>query len=732
MKKSLLLVTCALVASQVFAGSPLRSTDTDEHNFRPSTNVSFSETTLPIVYITVDGQVIQREDRVLGTMKIIDNGDGHNYTDLTAHPSQKVDWEGPIALKYRGNTSFTGSDKKPFSLKTLTEADLKAKKAKVSIMGMGKDNDWALLAPWEDKSYMRDVLTMELARGGHSFAPHMKYCEVFVDGYYYGVYIMTERATKGKKRLNLDDPTAEDLTGDFHVEIDRKDEEHYYVSKHHPVSASGKEYTNRTVAYQYKEPEYDDFADLPSGTQDAIDNAIATMEDAFASDDYTGENGYRKYIDVASFIDFQIAQEMSGNVDAYRLSSPLYKYSETHAAELGTDSKWKTALWDFNIAYGTASYYDANKVNTWRYTSNDLMASEDQQLVPFFWYKLMKDAAYVEELHQRWTELRSGNYSNTNITAQIDSLASVLKASGALDRDNQAWRNHFGTFDDAVSTLKSYCTSRLAFIDKSWKLKEPMDASLQTLSVTSGFNADIIAEALTASEHTTGTVDQTGYVLYTTAVKESGALAGDDGAVLSNSGVTYQLADYTANNALLLTTSAESELVFANPVAAKSVYCLALSGDGASELTVTPCYADQTTGDATTADVPDWYSATEQGDEALYGLGRVLASSNGGWQGGSDQFDNNEYIRLYEIEVPADSTRQITGLKLSATGGRTSVLAVTAVKAETVSAVTGLSSDTERTLIGIYSTDGVRRTACHRGVNILRYSDGSVKKILAF
>ena len=110
MKKSLLLLTCALVASQAFAGGPLRA-DTDQHNFRPSTNVSFSETTLPIVYITVDGQIIQRESRVLATMKIIDNGDGHNYTDLTAHPSQKVDWEGPVALKYRGNTSFTGSDK---------------------------------------------------------------------------------------------------------------------------------------------------------------------------------------------------------------------------------------------------------------------------------------------------------------------------------------------------------------------------------------------------------------------------------------------------------------------------------------------------------------------------------------------------------------------------------------------------------------------------------------------
>ncbi len=726
MKKNLLssILLGSLLASTVL---PVAGKDTDPNNFRPSRNVTFTETTLPLVFINVNGQTIERENRVLATMKIIDNKDGHNYLDTLTHSTQTVDWEGPVAIKYRGNTSFTGSDKKPFSIRPLTADSLKAKKAKVSIMGMGKDNDWAMLAPWEDMSYMRDVLTMELARGGSSFAPHMKFCEVVLDGYYYGIYIMSERATKGKYRLNLDDPTEDDLTGDFHVEIDRKDEDHYYVSKHHPVSSTGQEYTNRTVAYQYKEPEYDDFADLPAGVEEAIGNAIEDMESSFAATDYTGENGYRKYIDVQSFIDFQIAQEFSNNVDAYRLSSPMYKYSETHAAKLGTDAKWKTALWDFNIAYGTANYYDAANVQSWRYKSNDLMASADQQLVPFFWYKLMKDPAYVQELRQRWTERREGNYSEDFITAKIDSMATVLQESGALERDNKAWNYHFGTFSDKVNTLKTFITNRLAFMDKAWKIKEPISGEMKQLTVTKGFNADVIAEEKPSASHVTGTIDTDGYTFYTTGIQESGALAGDDRTVTSAEGITYQLADYTANNALTMTSTSDYELEVDGGIQGKTLYCLAVSANGKSVVKATPKYTDGTTGTAVSFTVPDWYQQTEDADDAVNSLGRILTS--GRYYGQTDAIDSRQEFCLYEITVPLDKEKALGSITFSKTGARPTILALTAL-AETPTSIKDTACDNAAKVTGIYSIDGKSRTALASGLNIVRYGNGTVRKIM--
>ena len=111
--------------------------DTSSTNFRPSSNVWFSTTALPIVFLDVDGQTIQKEDKILAKMTIIDNGDGYNYRDTIAHPSQTKNYQGYVALKYRGNSSFYNSRKKPFSVRPLTAAYVDAKKAKVVMLDMG-------------------------------------------------------------------------------------------------------------------------------------------------------------------------------------------------------------------------------------------------------------------------------------------------------------------------------------------------------------------------------------------------------------------------------------------------------------------------------------------------------------------------------------------------------------------------------------------------------------------
>ena len=54
---------------------------------------------------------------------------------------------------------------------------------------------------------------------------------------------------------------------------------------------------------------------------------------------------------------------------------------------------------------------------------------------------------------------------------------------------------------------------------------------------------------------------------------------------------------------------------------------------------------------------------------------------------------------------------------------------MTAVKEKVETSVDRLSSGAGKTLLGIYS-DGVCRTVCRKGINILRYSDGSAKKIV--
>ena len=165
------------------------------NNFPPdNTNVELTSTNLPIVWIEVDGVTVDRFERIPAHMKIIYNGKGNpNYADTVAHPAQSIDYEGPIALRYRGNSSLNASDKKPYSFRTLEKPlDESSKKKKVEILGLGKDNNWALLAPYSDKSMMRDLLAFELARPWMEYVPQGRYCELFLDGTYYGVYILCE------------------------------------------------------------------------------------------------------------------------------------------------------------------------------------------------------------------------------------------------------------------------------------------------------------------------------------------------------------------------------------------------------------------------------------------------------------------------------------------------------------------------------------------------------------
>jgi hypothetical protein len=701
------------------------SGNTNSQNFPPyDTTVKVSSTNLPIVFINVKGQVIERENKVLCTVKIINNSDGINYGDTVSHPNQTVDWYGPASIKYRGNSSFLNSDKKPFAIRPLKTWNVDGDKDKVKIMGMGKDNDWALLAPWEDKSYMRDVLTMELARGGNTFAPHMKFCELYLDGVYRGIYLMAERATKGKSRLNLNDIGSDsgDLTGDFHVEIDRDDETHYYTSKHHPVMTDGTEISYRNITYQYKDPEYDDFATLPTGAEAAEEQAIDDMENAFASSNYKdADTGYRAYIDVPSFIDFEIAQEFSNNIDGYRLSSPLYKYSKTHATALGTNAKWKTALWDFNIAYGNVSYYSPNS-DVWRYEANDYMYNRDSQLIPFFWYKLMNDDSYVKELKARWTLMRGGNYNESYITSKIDSLQNVLTTGGAITRDNQAWGSHFGTLSSAVSTLKSFITNRLSFMDSGWLKESGGDVTTTTLPITikSGYNADVIAEATPTSSYASIGLDKWNYAFYSSGTGKSNPLAGSDGKISASTGVNYQLASYASNNVLRLEENGEGTLDFTTPVTTDKLYVLGISADGTSSVTATVLYSDNTTADFTLS-LSDW-CASGSGTVALSGIGRVNTAN--------DDFNTSQGCHLNECTIATSKSTTITGVKFKNTssGSKANIFALS-MKAETTGIGRTLSTG-ERTLTGIYNINGMQMSALQKGINILKYSDGTIRKII--
>ena len=441
-------------------------------NFLPKNPyVHLDSTNLPIVWIDVDGDSIKRDKRIGAHMKIIYNGEGRlNYADTITHPGQHIDYQGYIALRHRGNSTYNDSPKKPYSFRTLADPMWRgiAKKKRVSLLGMPKDNNWALLAPYADKSMIRDLLAFEISRPWMEYVPEGHYCELILDGTYYGIYILSEVVSRGRYRLNLEEPTAnsgDDLTGGYLVEVDC-DDDITRTSKYNPVNANGVPYKDKHVLFQFKSPDYEE---MTRAQRHYIINRIDMMEKAFAT------GNYEQFIDVMTFIDYQIAMELSHNVDGYRLSGKFYKRRDSE------DPRFKMAIWDFNIAYGNADHREGWRTDTWIYQNNDVLYREqDNYLVPFWWYILNNDPNYTALLKQRWAQYRNSNLTVDRIDATIDSLAQTLVSHGAISRNSdlvegepegvgkRVWPNHYiaTDYNDEINHLKQWLAERIAWMDK--------------------------------------------------------------------------------------------------------------------------------------------------------------------------------------------------------------------------------------------------------------------------
>ena len=328
-------------------------------NYPPKNKtIKITHTNLPIVWVDVNGAMILKDERITAHMKIIHNGDGQlNYADTVAHPGQHVDYEGYIAIRYRGHSSFEHS-RKPYSFRPLDKPlEDGGTKKKVDILGMGKDNNWALLAPYSDQSLLRNPLAFELARPWMEYSPRCRFCELYLDGIYYGVYILTEVVSKGKHRLNLPDPgeSDDDITGGYILEVDRA-EGNYYTSRYYPLSSTGSTLITK-VYIQYQSPDYED---LTEGQLAYINDRIYQMETALWNYSPGATPTYREYLDMDNFIDYQLAMEIGHNVDAYRLSGKFFKRRDSE------DPRFKMVVWDMDLAYGVPYYHGSGGIGSTR------------------------------------------------------------------------------------------------------------------------------------------------------------------------------------------------------------------------------------------------------------------------------------------------------------------------------------------------------------------------------
>lgn len=412
-----------------------------------------SSSNLPLVVIDTYGATINDSMRIVSNMGIIANpGGARNYLSDPFN-----DYDGRIAIEIRGSTSQQ-YPKKSYGLET---QDSLGGNNNVPLIGLPSENDWILYAPYPDKTLLRNTLAYHLFGRMRHYSPGTRLCELIVNGQYQGVYELHERIKIDKNRLALpkldgDDLAGDSLTGGYIVKVDKQTG---------TGSANWVSPINPNVYFQFHDPEE---TELLQQQKTYIETVVSDFEVAHNGPNYADPvTGYRRYIDVESFMDFMIMQEIGRTVDGYRSSSFLHKQRDSYGGRLSAGP-----MWDFNLSFGNADYCDAYLSSGYQYNFG-LVCQGYVPEVPFWWAKFMQDPRWQNELRCRWDFLRTGPLHTDSLHVWIDSVATVLAES--KDRNFDRWPilgvyvnwNYFvgNTYAEEIDYLKTWIANRLAWLD---------------------------------------------------------------------------------------------------------------------------------------------------------------------------------------------------------------------------------------------------------------------------
>lgn len=371
-------------------------------------------TGLPVLFIYTDNKepIASKDNYVNGT--IFFDGAGE-FENLTA----------PMRIKGRGNSTWS-MPKKPYRIKF---------DEKQSMAGFPANKDWVLLANYADKTSLRTEVAFNISRNTSlEYTPRTQHVEVFINDVYNGTYVLTEQLKIGKDRINVTDDG-------YLLEVDqlsRLDEGDVY-------------FTTDRILLNIKDPD----VELNSERYNWIRDFVIAAENALYGVNFKDpQNGYAKYIDVGSFVDWYLVNEITKNNDAKFFSSCYMNITPGGKLKMGP-------VWDYDLALGNVNYNN-NYDPTGFWIKNSKWIS-----------RLFEDPAFVELVKERYNNLR-GIILN-NIIAELNQDASYLSWS-MIENNNKwgtlytyTWPNDaiWGSYNNEIQYLKTWLSQRISWLDKA-------------------------------------------------------------------------------------------------------------------------------------------------------------------------------------------------------------------------------------------------------------------------
>lgn len=435
--------------------------------------IEIADSKIPYVIIDTRNEAILFEPKIPASMRV--------------YEQKTLIQEAEIGIEYRGKTSFRLSNKKGYNIET-TEGDL-------SFFGFPAEEDWRLvghIVNLKDKyiydhTLMYNYVGYEIARSIGRYASRTRFIELQVNDEYMGVYMFMEKLKRDSNRIPIKSlsATATNITGGYIFCIDKvsvgaagigKPLSYFYTNwdddaRYTAQNSFRSNYDiNRQLitfppfrapyhAQQYLETyfvyEYPKAEEITNAQKEYLANYIHQFEMALLADNFASDQRtYTNYIDVASFVDYFIINELCRNVDAYRLSTYLQKDRDEKLA-MGP-------VWDMDIGFDNG---DRVPMNDWVINYNNY-TTQDAWMMPFWWPRLMEDPQFKSALKLRWSSLRTNQLSTAALLKRVTDAATLLKENGAVKRNYEKWDQGIGVqYDASINSLKNFLQQRAEWMD---------------------------------------------------------------------------------------------------------------------------------------------------------------------------------------------------------------------------------------------------------------------------
>ncbi|MBE6587574.1 MAG: hypothetical protein E7647_04065 [Ruminococcaceae bacterium] len=446
MKKRFVSIIAAVIAIvTVLTGIPFSVTAADDVELLGEVQGS-----MPKLVITVDSGYsldtihASKDEKIKAHVQIKNAWDSSFNMSSTA-----------IEMKTRGNSTFNYM-KKPYQIKFDSKTDM---------FGMGAAKKWVLLANYVDGSFIRNKIVFDIAEEmGMPYVCKSVFVNLYINGNYIGVYQLIEKVEIGDSRV----PLKNDLGVMVEMEsAKRVAEEDFWFT----TSVSGKPFV-------YKEYNTD-FEDAPASEVAAVrsylEERINTIEDELYNNGKDWEK-LSSLIDVDSFVQFYLINELAMNVDATLASTYFYIDGPDDVLHMGP-------LWDYDRAFGSYDYEGSGYEQD---TSADFMKNitdcSDQYRVE--WFKMLfQYPEFVERVNELYDEYADTAFNSERINATIDAYQDRLNSSLMNNYVSEGWAlfhniseaEFFTNTTDAnaylkytVDYIKSNIASRIAYMDTAY------------------------------------------------------------------------------------------------------------------------------------------------------------------------------------------------------------------------------------------------------------------------